>query len=90
MDQSRFRFRGAGVAGAAELQKAPAPANSWVLHTQITADSDWLTAGSEGDVENEERTAKINVHLQSLLVPSFKFYLEILIKSFRILLFSAT
>ena len=39
---------------------------SWVLRAQITADSDLLTAGSEGDVENEERTAKINAHLQSL------------------------
>ena len=45
--------------------------NSWVLRAQITvaqlhADSDWMTAGSEGDVENKERGAKINTHLQSL------------------------
>ena len=39
---------------------------------QITADSDWLTAGSEGDVENEEKTAKINAHLQSLFGAQFQ------------------
>ncbi len=32
---------------------------------QLHADSDWLMAGSEGEVENEERTAKINAHLQT-------------------------
>ncbi len=72
--------------------------NSWVLRAQITvdqlhADSDWLTVGSEGDVENEEKTAKINAHgsppAESILVPSFKFYLENFVKSFCIL-FSAT
>jgi hypothetical protein len=46
--------------------------NSWVLRAQITADSDWLTAGSEGDVENEERTAKINTHLQNLFGAQFQ------------------
>jgi hypothetical protein len=45
---------------------------SWVLRAQITADSDWLTAGSEGDVENEEKTAKINAHLQSLFGAQFQ------------------
>ena len=38
----------------------------------MTADSDWLTAGSEDDVENEERTAKINAHLQSLFGAQFQ------------------
>ena len=45
---------------------------SWVLRAQITADSDWWTAGSEGDVENEERNAKINAHLQSLFGAQFQ------------------
>jgi len=45
---------------------------SWVLRAQITADSDWLTVDSEGDVENEERTAKINAHLQSLFGDQFQ------------------
>ena len=45
---------------------------SWVLRAQITADSDWLTAGSEGDVENEEKTAKINAHLQNLFGAQFQ------------------
>ncbi len=45
---------------------------SWVLRAQLIADSDWLTAGSEGDVENEERTAKINAHLQSLFGAQFQ------------------
>ncbi len=45
--------------------------NSWVSRAQITVDqlnanSDWLTTGFEGDVENDERTAKINAHTQSL------------------------
>ncbi len=51
--------------------------SSWALVAQITvdqlhADSDWLTAGSEGEVENEERTAKINAHLQSLFGAQFQ------------------
>ncbi len=44
----------------------------WVLRAQLIADSDWLTAGSEGDVENEERTAKIKTHLQSLFGAQFQ------------------
>jgi hypothetical protein len=31
-----------------------------------------LTAGSEGGVENEERTAKTNAHLQSLFGAKFQ------------------
>ncbi len=51
--------------------------NSWALVAQITvdqlhADSDWLMVGSEGDVENEERTAKINAHIQSLFGDQFQ------------------
>jgi hypothetical protein len=51
--------------------------NSWALRAQITVDqlhaeSDGLTGGSEGDVEYEERTAKINVHLQSLFGAQFQ------------------
>ena len=50
---------------------------AWALCAQITVDelhagSDWLMAGSEGDVENEERTAKINAHLQSLFGDQFQ------------------
>ncbi len=56
--------------------KFEATKNSWALVAQITvdqlhADLDWLMAGSEGDVENEERTAKINAHLQSLFGDQF-------------------
>ncbi len=51
--------------------------SSWALFAHITvdqrrADSDWLTAGSEGDVENEERTAKINANLPSLFGAQFQ------------------
>ena len=51
--------------------------NSWALCAQITVDelhagSDWLMAGSEGDVENEEKTAKINAHLQNLFGAQFQ------------------
>jgi hypothetical protein len=53
-------------------RQIPIQGNSWVLIAQMTADSDWLTAGSEGDVENEERTAKINAHLQSLFGAQFQ------------------
>ena len=51
---------------------------AWALCAQITVDelhagSAWLMAGSEGDVENEEeRTAKINAHLQSLFGDQFQ------------------
>ncbi len=46
---------------------------------------------SEGNVENEERTAKVNAHLQSLFGAQFQvLFLENFMKSFRILLFSAT
>jgi hypothetical protein len=53
-------------------RQIPIQGNSWVLIAQMTADSDWLTAGSEDDVENEERTAKINAHLQSLFGAQFQ------------------
>ena len=53
-------------------RQKPIQGNSWVLIAQMTADSDWLTAGSEGDVENEEKTAKINAHLQSLFGAQFQ------------------
>ena len=63
---------------------------SWVLRAQITADSDWLTAGSEDDVENEERTAKINAHLQNLFGAQFQILFGNLYKIVSYLLFYAT
>ncbi len=51
---------------------------SWALCAQITVDelhagSAWLmAAGSEGDVENKERTAKINAHIKSLFGDQFQ------------------
>jgi hypothetical protein len=53
------------------LRQLQIQGSSLVLRAQITVDqlhanSDWLTAGSEGNVENERKTAKINAHLQSL------------------------
>ena len=53
-------------------RQIPIQGNSWVLIAQMTADSDWLTAGSEDDVENEERTAKINARLQNLFGAQFQ------------------
>ncbi len=51
-------------------------------------------AGSEGDVENEERTAKINAYLQSLFGDQFQILFgklrELVKVSFCILLFSET
>ena len=50
---------------------------SWALCAQITVDelhagSAWLMADSEGDVQNEERTAKINAHIKSLFGDQFQ------------------
>ena len=53
-------------------RQIPIQGTSWVLCAQITANSDWLTADSEGDVENEEKTAKINAYLQNLFGAQFQ------------------
>jgi hypothetical protein len=54
-------------------RQIPIQGNSWVLITQMTADSDWLTAGSKGDVENEERTAKKCPPAESIWFPVSNF-----------------
>jgi hypothetical protein len=51
--------------------------SAWVLRGQITMDqlhanSDSMTAGPEGDVENDDRITKINTRLRGLLGAQFE------------------
>ena len=69
--------------------------SAWVLRGQITmdqlhTDSDLMTAGQEGDVENEERITKINTRLHDLFGAQFEFLFGKLFGNVMYLLISAT
>jgi hypothetical protein len=51
--------------------------NSWVLRSQIIIDqlhtnSDWMVAGPEGEIENEDRITKLHSRLQGLFGAQFE------------------
>ena len=59
------------------LRSKQIQAHAWVLRAQIImdqlhADSDSMAAGPEGDVENEDRVAKVNTRLQGLFGAQFE------------------
>ncbi len=55
--------------------------NSWVLRGKITIDqlhtnSDWMVAGQEGEIENEDRITKLHTSLQGLFGAQFEILSE--------------